>query len=298
MLRVPDFIASCSVYLYHSNEDAVNGRHGGGSGFILGIPSVAFPKEFWLYVVTNSHVIENGASVIRINRKDGDVTVVELTPTQWATHPEQDVAVAPIFLSSDLHHVDFITLPTLLTKDLMTRHDVGPGDDTFLVGRFVYADGGSRNHPSVRFGKIAMNPGQPIRASGGRLQESFLVECHSISGYSGSPVFVYFHPFSARETPYPDLNKGEFPVYLLGIDWGHLPTRWIPVTDRNGNPHPDGWGITQNTGIMGVVPAWHIIDLLNTEESVKYREACDKQLKDAREGCGVLDLESVPTVKG
>ena len=290
VLRVPDFIASCSVYLYRSNEDAVTGSRVGGSGLILGIPSRVFPEDFWLYAVTNRHVIEKGNSVIRVNRRDGGVTIVDLRPTEWVTHPEQDVAAAPVSLSAILHQVDFVTSAMLLTRDIMIKHDVGPGDDTFLVGRFVYADGGVRNQPSIRFGRISMNPGQPVRTSTGHLQESFLVECHSIGGYSGSPVFVYFHPFSSRDTPYPNLRKGEYPVYLLGIDYGHLPTK-LPVVDKNMEPHPEGWGVIQNSGLMGVVPAWHIIDLLNVEEFVKYREACDKELKNAREGAAVLDSE-------
>ena len=259
-------------------EAANTGAHAGGSGFIAAVP--AAKNHFHLYGVTNRHVIENGASVIRLNTIDGDFDVLALKPTDWTSHNEQDLAVVSIELSPSKHRVHFFQIGGFLTKDSIEEYGIGPGDDTFLVGRFVYADGRIKNEPSVRFGKIAMNPGEPIRQPTGHSQESFLVETHSIGGYSGSPVFVYFLPFGFRTKKRPAADIRDVTISLLGVDWGHLPGMWKPINDSKGKPHPDGWGTKQNTGMMGVVPAWHIVDLLNDEVFVEKREQEDEKLNE------------------
>lgn len=89
---------------------------------------------------------------------------------------------------------------------LLKRHEidafrVGPGDDVFVVGRFINSQGKLRNIPSVRFGNIAQMPLKPIeqgRVFGEFQQESFLVEARSISGFSGSPVFLILLAASSR----------------------------------------------------------------------------------------------------
>lgn len=297
VLRIPDFVLDCAIYLYGSVEEARRGHHSGASGFLVGVPSEVFPTgHYFTYAVTNRHVIDKGASVVRLNVVGGDVDVVDLKPTDWSSHPSQDLAAAPIQISQAHHKMQFVTPEMFLSKGAMKEWDVGPGDDTFIVGRFVYADGGIINQASARFGKISMNPGQPVKQASGHLQESFLVESHSIGGYSGSPVFVYFHPMSLREM-HPDTNKEEPLAYLLGVDWGHLPSQRIPVTKRNRLEEGSGFveeetdfGVQLNSGIMGVVPAWHVMDLLNLEELKDKRIAGDRHLAEERGGSGVEDL--------
>jgi hypothetical protein len=221
--------------------------------------------------------------------------VIDHTLSNWVLHPSQDLAAAPIYLTPERHHHSFFMTDFLLTKEVMERLKVGPGDDTFLVGRFVYADGGVRNHPSVRFGQIAMNPGEPLKTGDGRSQESFLVETHSIGGYSGSPVFVLFHPNALRATDdgtgflTPDKARGEQMVHLLGVDWGHLPTKWTPIKKRNGEEHLEGWGIQQNSGMMGVVPAWYVQELLDMDELAGPRNQTDQQAIAMQESNAILD---------
>jgi hypothetical protein len=281
MFRVPEDILNCSIYLYGSEEDAENGRHSGGSGFLVGIPSEIFPAAgVYIYAVTNRHVVEGGASVVRMSRNDGGVDIVQFKPTDWLSHATQDLSATPLEMSVEHHAPAFLTPKMMVTRDVVKERNIGPGDDTFLIGRFVYADGGIKNEPSVRFGRISLNPSQPILQPTGSRQESFLVESHSIGGYSGSPVFVFHHPMAIRLGTEPfDLKKGTLPIYLLGVDWGHLPTKWQPLVDNEGHPHPDGWGFRQNTGIMGVVPAWHVLDLLDREEFKEQRQSHDKKLQ-------------------
>ena len=102
----------------------------------------------------------------------------------------------------------------------------------------------------------------------GRRQGSFLVEARSLSGYSGSPVFIW------PSHPIPGLGFTQSAhLKLLGIDWCHL--RGFPkpilLSDKR-TRHPDGLFIEQNSGMMGVVPAWKIAELLDEDEFVADRK--------------------------
>src|SRR5216684_7169803 len=71
--RIPDSILDSVIYLYESSEDAVEGVRTGGSGFLLGIASeLTWRAErdergmHQVYAVTNSHVIVDGFTTIRL----------------------------------------------------------------------------------------------------------------------------------------------------------------------------------------------------------------------------------------
>jgi hypothetical protein len=85
-----------------------------------------------------------------------------------------------------------------MTEDEIAQFDIGPGDDVFFVGRYVNHQGRQQNSPTVRLGIISMLPREKILHPRGTLVDSFLVEVRSLSGYSGSPVFLYRQPGSPR----------------------------------------------------------------------------------------------------
>jgi hypothetical protein len=131
-----------------------------------------------------------------------------------------------------------------------------------------------------------------IRRGDGGEQESFLVECRSLSGFSGSPVFGTTTQFytggsaeivrQARIREIGDNAKpsssgvvassigGTFGPWLLGIDWGHIPL-WKPVYESDGDTKTK-YQVEAITGIACVVPTWRILQVLNLEELVKQRE--------------------------
>jgi hypothetical protein len=104
--------------------------------------------------------------------------------------------------------------------------------------------------------------------------EAYLVETHTISGYSGSPVFLHV-PRRGRRMIHPDA-KPEMPpgTWLLGIDWGHLVTyEDVYKKDENGNPtKKTEYKAQTTTGMMCVSPAWHLLDLLNDPALVADRD--------------------------
>jgi hypothetical protein len=226
------------------------------------------------YVVTAAHVIGGGATWVRINKSDEGVETFQIPADAWVRHPDgDDVAVAPLRI--DGRDLRFWAFPAhrALTEAQIDSGEIGVGDESFFVGRFVSADGGVRNQPSARFGNVSMLP-VPVASETGLAQESFLVEARSLSGYSGSPVFVY-----ARETV-SDLNEVSIsertvPLYLLGVDWCHLHD-WQLVHEKDGAGKkvpvdPKQW-VKTNTGMAGVVPAWKLTEILETEELREMRK--------------------------
>jgi hypothetical protein len=282
MPRIHNDFLECSIYIYPSKEAAEKGVRAGGSGCLVLIKSPVKGYSH-AYAVTNSHVIREGnSSVIRLNTIRGEKDILEFEYADWIHHPDgDDLAVCPIDFPSDQYSVRFIDRDKYFITDTSIRYfDIGVGDQTFMVGRFISHEGKQRNTPSVRFGNIAMMPNEPVRNTRGYMQESFLVETRSIGGYSGSPVFVYIPNYENR---FPEEPRGV--VRLLGIDWGHLPFQsfdpvhpFDKVVDASGTSHPDGWRVASNTGMAAVVPAWKLDELLNIPELLRQREQEDEEL--------------------
>jgi len=265
MPRISDFILDCVVYLYPSRRAAEAGetRSGGGCGFLVAMP-LSIPGYVLIYVVTNSHVIASGSRVVAINRKDGSRTFFELTADSWLHHQDgHDIAVCALGPSAELHRMEVIGPDIFLTREVMVRRQIGPGTDVFMVGRLINHEGKQRNTPVVRFGHLAMNPHEPVRQpKRGFDQESFLIETRSNPGFSGSPVFLY-------EEPDP---SGIRQAWLLGIDWGHLRgEEEFPARDEFGREFRV-FG-SYNTGMSGVVPAWHLASLLTEDRRVVAAQA-------------------------
>jgi hypothetical protein len=277
MPRIKDSYLDCVIYLYASSSDAEDGLKSGGSGFLLGVPSFRL-GHFYIYAVTNRHVIEKGSTVIRVNTDDKTLGVWDTVEPNWIFHPDgDDLAICLLRIKdTSKYSINFVHKSSLLDLETSRRLNIGPGDDTFLVGRFVNHEGRQTNLPTVRFGAIAQMPLEPIRQEHGFMQESFLVETKTVAGYSGSPVFVYIPSMTEREGVegwYPPdpiweaehMNFGMFQShgpYLLGIEWGYIQD-WTPVCDAAGRPNaPVNLQVKVNTGMSAVVPAWKLAEML------------------------------------
>ena len=69
--------------------------------------------------------------------------------------------MCPIVPSVDAHDFRLVGTQDFVTEKLVEEHNIGPGDEVFMVGRFVAHAGTKKNLPIVRFGNIAMNPNEP-----------------------------------------------------------------------------------------------------------------------------------------
>ncbi|WP_156041783.1 trypsin-like peptidase domain-containing protein [Bradyrhizobium sp. URHD0069] len=303
MPRINDAFLDCVVYLYPSEAAAEDGEKMGGTGFLVGRSAQAGNQVIaTLFVVTNKHVIDNGSMVVRLNTQDGKKDVIPLDGAKWFTHPDgDDLAVCPIGLNV-AHRFQFVELNQFLTHEIIKTFDIGCGDDVFIVGRFVSHEGKQKNLPTVRWGSVAQMPWEPIIQDDGFAQESFLVEARSISGFSGSPVFLEIPP----QVIIPKLPKGMIPEqskrpnmpfplgpWLMGIDYCHMYAKEKVHSRITGKPVSDDWYVRLNTGIMGVVPAWKLADILGGPDLKPIMDEFAEQVARAKDrGAGQVALDS------
>jgi len=309
--RIDDSVLDCAIYLYSSEDDAREGIQFGGSGFLVGVP-FGYDDPDWsagdsrgpqslglhhLYAVTNKHVavsLIDCYPIARLNTKDGNTLPIDLFG-HWKFLPTgDDLAVAAIDLDKEVFKYKFVSILTspFVTKEVLERVALGPGDETFMVSRFIGRDERQSNMPIVRFGHISGSQAEMIRQDEKNNcfpQESFLVECHSVSGSSGSPVFVWVPADRAFKATYHSNPTSEQRMrsalrqshsapreFFFGVDWGHL---------DEANP----------AGMAGVVPAWKLLELLKIPEFVEMRQVKEKQI--ARLPHGHSDVASRPKIQ-
>ena len=327
MPRIADRYLRCAVYIYESLEDAKLGIRQGGSGFLVHVPFENNPDWMELYVVTNRHALVDPRTlatrnpVVRVNRKDGTVDCLETKFSDWTLHPDgDDVAVLSLRFTYEDVSFSSVDLDDFVTHKKIKQEDIGIGDDTFMVGRFVNHEGRQQNSPAVRFGNIAMMPKEKITSPYGIDQESFLVEVRSLPGYSGSAVFLFSiageDDMSVRRDGIDRVRKNDeaFDLkspeeqrdilftftrpkgpYLLGIDWCHIP-RKASILNRDGKRIDEGWYVEENTGMAGVIPAWKIAELLDSEELKMQRKVTDDEVTKKKQSSVVsLDYAEKPS---
>jgi hypothetical protein len=235
--------------------------------------------------------------VLRINKANGQHDFFQTRNADWILHPDGlDVAVHPIVLSSEFQYNFVGTRLFFLTPQIVGARGIGPGDDAFMVGRFIGQDGTQGNLPTARFGNIGRINAEPIKDGNGVEQDSFLVEMRSIPGFSGSPVFVYINPTLARPphflTPHMHAyNQAQHGPWLLGIDWSHL-TSFRPVlsSDKRTAATPQQW-VEINSGMAGVIPAWRIQEILDLPELVMQRKKTDEEISAMQpDGSAAFDV--------
>jgi hypothetical protein len=301
--RILDKFTDMAVYIYGSLEDADEGARFGGSGFLVAVPHETNPSDTSGYIVSNKHVVEDcDTPTIRINRKDGTKPECIVThQDEWKTPTDgHDIAVLPLKAAWQELNIMPLFLELFVDREKVVSEDIGIGDDTVMVGRFISHDGKQRNTPAVRFGNIAMMDGEKIVHPRYRTeQESFLIEIRSLPGYSGSGVLIY-SPCAMNDMSQRRRGKNRPPItrgtgahlapeeaealyalarrkgpYLLGIDFCHLQSKSEIFTgkDEMGRdiPHPYGWYVRQNSGMAAVIPAWKIHEVLKCEEFIEQR---------------------------
>ena len=155
--------------------------------------------------------------------------------------------------------------------------NVGLGDDVVMVGRFVDLEIGPLNNPTARFGNISASLVRiPQSGPSPGSRESYCLDMHSRTGYSGSPVFVYRTPGTDLvrhlELGRPELKSAM--LALLGVHFGQFTELW-KIRGQAGRV------VEGASGMTGVIPAWRIRDLLTLSAVASQREASDDAWKKA-----------------
>lgn len=225
MPRVPDDILQGTFFLYDSAEDAHAGRDPQGTGFLIGKPLTTRYGMCAIYAVTNWHVACRGASVIRLNNRDGTVSIIDKGPEEWTFRADgHDLAITPIMgIDPTVHDARFYELSLFHKNTRNAIGKIGAGEDVFMCGLLVDAQGVERNQAAVRFGNISMMP-RPIRNELGNEVPTYCISMPSRTGFSGSPVFAYRRIGQSFQGGPLDL-KDQF-LCLLGVHYGQFPERW------------------------------------------------------------------------
>jgi hypothetical protein len=197
-------------------------------------------EPFWNgYIVTAAHVIESAGDRNLYLRTDTDEGFddIEIRREEWFTHYRADVAIVRVKWTGERPYKLYSIYPEQFVRADFSLQMPGPqvadasgieqnmgpiiqpaiqvcaGDQISMVGLFVEHYGRSKNLPIVRTGTIARMPSVPVRYrhAGGTYSEqvAYLVELHSHSGFSGSPVYVHRRVVSLTQIDVPLVGQAD-----------------------------------------------------------------------------------------
>ena len=279
------FLLDSIVFLYASAADGEHNHKFGGTGFLIGIPSTRWPEKYsHIYVISNWHVaIKEGFSAVRLNRADGRTDTFDSGPENWHFIPGgADIAALPLPpLRADEYRSAVLGPTFFLSRGEMSQLDITAGEDVFMLGRFVDYTGHATNLPAMRFGNISIVDAE-IQEAQGKIRKNFVVDVHSRSGYSGSPVFLYRTSGSNLGVGN-NVIVGPPLVRLLGIHWSQFPEQWeLKLQNKDATNEVAISGnssyIQGLSGMTCVSPAWDILDVLQLDSLVQQREADEQRL--------------------
>jgi|ETNmetMinimDraft_26_1059896.scaffolds.fasta_scaffold40923_2 hypothetical protein len=281
MPKIPQYVLNSVFFSYCTRDDAEKGENPMGTGFLAAVPSVAISRVACpphVYAISNWHVICD-APVIRLHTSGGRPIIIDdLDPAmdwRWVAggHPHQgdDVAIVPIDLDGE-PEVMTIPIDLFMTEKKVTEQQIGVGDDAFMIGLFVdhYTRGATL--PKARFGNISMMPSDttPIEQPNKTTKKSsFVLDMHSRSGFSGSPVF-FFRTVGAdldhANSSNIILNKPAM-FGLLGLHWGQF-TEEFKAPDECGK----FFRLEGMSGMTCAIPAWRLLSLFDLDPLPGLRE--------------------------
>jgi hypothetical protein len=186
------------VFLYLTDPEKDVSASPEGTGFLVSAQEGPSGVTH-VYVVTCHHV-GPAASFVRINTKDGASRVIDTEPGQWQFFEDSD-DVAIFDINDELSATDdyvCVDVSTFLTEKLLGALEIGPGEDSFMLGLFAPHPGTKRNLVAARFGNISLLASEEdtVKQGNQKYRPSHIVDMRSRSGFSGSPVFVYRTPSS------------------------------------------------------------------------------------------------------
>lgn len=246
-----------------------------GSAFYIG-RRVGTTDKYISYLVTARHVIDKIRNLgidqitLRLNTEDGFTKLIHIPISNWLFHLTTDVAVLlnPPSLKTFDHRI--LPISNFLNQKYIEKNGMGTGDEVFITGLFRHHHGKSRNIPIVRIGNIcAMDEEKVVTEDFGPIS-AYLIECRSIGGLSGSPVFVNLGPIRHinGSLKYSDSQT----ICFLGLIHGHF-----DVSTSSLDQVPDKQAKDSvNTGIATVVPYYEVLKTLEHPQIIALEELINK----------------------
>ena len=266
-----DQVKQCVSFIF--KEKSSGEKEPIGTGFFVGI-KLEYGDA--VYLVTAKHVLQKCPGefydkiFVRLNAKEtgfAEYMDIDLTKYVILTHSDESVDLAATFLRPNPNFFDYrlITQDYFSNSIILKKKNIREGSNVFFPGLFTNFYGELKNFPILRFGRISLliderieihEKGQPPK-----LAHLYFVECQSLGGFSGSPVFFE----RDRITPGGPFSSPE--IYLGGVMKGHY-------NDTLETPR----GIVRelNASLALVTPCYQLNELLNSEAAIKDRESAAK----------------------
>lgn len=286
-MLVPERARQCVLFVGIKTGGAFTPR---ATAFIVEIEE---HQHRWLYVVTAEHVVSGLLSKghdiwLRINTKSGVPDEIKCASTDWWFHPDSattDVAIAPVSIDQDIdvNPIPIFGLKSVAaTSEVINKVRIGVGDEVAITGLFRSHHGQERNVPITRIGNLAMMNEEPVKTRYCGYVDAYLVEARSISGLSGSPVFIHLpaiRTIDGKTALHAD--QPVFQLYLLGLMHGHfdidnLHADLVLEDDKDASS-----GI--HTGIGVVIPVEKITETILQQELAEMRRKIVDEDKKANE---------------
>lgn len=270
----------------------------GGTGFIVNREVEKGKGQ--LFLVSNKHVLKpksvdpaasNKAAfaVMHITKKDkGGELLIEPIRVMlrdekgrdlWTGHPVEDVDVAVLRITDyiaeageikALYKIGYIKESDFATDQYVKDTHLNIGDQVVVLGYPINIVEGRSSIPVARGGVIGTPPDRKFRG-----KDFFLIDCATIRGSSGSPVFVPVRPYAVSydETKKLTTINSMQPYFpkLLGIvsatvsDWELI----IRRTDAFGAP-PKETSVMDTANFGIVFPAKVISETLDSTGVKRY----------------------------
>jgi hypothetical protein len=226
----------------------------------------AFP-----FLITADHVLDlvEGDSIwVRMNLRSGGCDAVKIKKGNGRRDYKSDVAVLSLDADFNLFDCQAVALDRAEFGKQRAKWEWDIGDEVAILGLYGTHFGQLKNVPVTRIGHISLMPGEPVISHRGEIV-AYLVEGKSISGLSGSPVFV--------NAPQVKIDNGRWGVLtgpllipmgmVLGYHSVESKEDQISVPEMHGeNVEDDAPPVDRNTGLTTVVPFEAILDMVEHGE--------------------------------
>ena len=255
-----DFLDTVAALGAHDTTGSEEVRYF-ATAFVFGYPvsPPTKPKSYWVFVVTNRHVVErDGQMYIRFCVPAGKQPKVlpipqgpELYP--WVVHPDPDIDLAVMSLDAiqipdGLRPGQFLTLqPHAVTVDELRSSEFSEGNELFILGFPMGIAGTDQNDVIVRHGMVAR-----IQDWYDGRSKYFLIDSSIYPGNSGGPVVLKPVMWSSNNEPRFSRPK------LLGLISAYLPYQDVAISNQTGRVRLVS---EENSGLATVVPMDAVIEL-------------------------------------
>jgi len=251
------------------------GFHTAGVAYFVSVPATLVPGKVHVYLVTAGHAVRDRESVVARLNAPGGGTRVDLLPQadRWLRLVEPDLGEHHVDLAATRWNPEvsaeagYTSTPlTALFDERLVGNEadvgIGIGDEVAAVALLDVHYAQAQNAPFVRTGNVAMIPREPMLVRFENRRELrmrlYLIELRSGGGVTGSPVFA---------CPRGPHGAAAQPISLLGTLIG----RWYGDD-------------SEQTGLVKVLPAQLLKDLLFQESEVGSRREAEQRHLDGNDG--------------